>query len=92
MPFDLIWQLPAIVAGTQNLTITNIARIKTTKVEFDPLSEGYIVTLNLTWQGPLATPLTESIVGKLKYIKRATVNAGTASEYCCIRFATHLPV
>ena len=71
----------AIVAGTQNLTLTNIARIKTTKVEFDPLSQDYIVTLNLTWQGPLATPLTESVVGKLKYIQRATVNAGTASAY-----------
>ncbi|HSN08597.1 MAG TPA: hypothetical protein VLS85_06145, partial [Hanamia sp.] len=50
-----------IVAGTQNLTVTNIARIKTTKVEFDPLSEDYIVTLILTWQGPLAAPLSESI-------------------------------
>jgi len=71
----------SIVAGTQNLTLTNIARIKTTKVEFDPLSEDYIVTLNLTWQGPAAAPLTESIVGRLKYIRKATVNAGTASAY-----------
>ena len=70
-----------IVDGTQNLTVTNLAKIKTTKVELDPLSEDYIVTLNLTWQGKLASPLTESIVGKLKYIKRATVNAGTASAY-----------
>lgn len=70
-----------IVAGTQNLTVTNIARIKTTKVEFDPLSDGYIVTFNLTWQGGLSAPLTESIVGKLKYVKRATINAGTASAY-----------
>jgi polyisoprenoid-binding protein YceI len=71
----------AIVTGNQNLTVTNIARIKTTKIELDPLSGGYIVTLNLTWQGKLASPLTESIVGKLKYIKKATVNAGTASAY-----------
>ena len=72
---------PAIEAGAQNLDLNNIARIKTTKVEFDPLSEDYIVTLNLTWQGPSSAPLTESIVGKLKYVKRATVNAGTTSEY-----------
>ncbi len=71
----------SIEAGTQNLTVTNLAKIKTTKVEFDPLSEDYIVTLNLTWQGTLGAPLTESVVGKLKYIRRATVNAGTASEY-----------
>ena len=71
----------AIVPGIQNLTDTNLAKIKTTKIEFDPLSADYIVTLNLTWRGKLATPLTQSIVGKLKYIKRATVNAGTASAY-----------
>jgi hypothetical protein len=71
----------AIVAGTQNLTVTNLAKIKTTKVEFDPLSSDYIVTLNLTWQGKLAAPLTTSIVGKLKYIKRATVQFGTGAGY-----------
>lgn len=70
-----------IIAGTQNLTLTNIARIKTTKIELDPTSPDYLVTLNLTWKGGLSAPLTESIVGKLKYIKRATVNAGTASAY-----------
>lgn len=62
----------AIVAGTQNLTVTNIAQIKTTKVEFDPESNGYIVHLNLTWQGKLSTPHTEALVGKLQYISRAT--------------------
>ncbi len=67
----------AIVAGTQNLTVTNIAKIKTTKVEFDPNSNGYIVTLDFTWQGKLATPLTKSIVGKLNYVPKATVNAAT---------------
>jgi hypothetical protein len=70
-----------IVAGTQNLTITNLAKIQTTKIELDPLSEDYIVTLNLTWQGKLTAPLTESIVGRLKYIKKAVVGAGTASPY-----------
>jgi polyisoprenoid-binding protein YceI len=70
-----------LTAGTQDLTVTNLAKIKTTKIELDPLSEDYIVTLNLTWQGTLTTPLTESLVGRLKYIKRATVNAGTASAY-----------
>ena len=63
----------AIVAGTQNLTVTNLAKIKTTEVKFDPLSNDYIVTLTLTWQGKLAAPLTKSIVGKLKYIPKANI-------------------
>ncbi len=63
-----------IVAGTQNLTVTNLAKIQTTKVEYDLLSNDYIVTLNLTWQGKLAAPLTTSIVGKLKYVPKANVN------------------
>lgn len=71
----------AIVAGTQNLTITNLAKIKTTEVKFDPLSNDYIVTLNLTWQGKLAAPITKSIVGKLKYIPKATVQFGTTAGY-----------
>ena len=71
----------AIVAGTQNLTVTNIAQIKTTKVEFDPASNGYIVTLNLIWQGKLAAPLTKSLVGTLKYIPKARVQFGTAAAY-----------
>ena len=66
-----------VVAGTQNLTVTNIAQIKSTKVEFDPNSNGYIVTLNFTWQGKLAAPLTKSIVGKLNYVPKATVATGT---------------
>ena len=65
----------AIVAGTQNLTVTNLAKIQSTKIELDPLSNDYIVTLNLTWQGKLTAPLTKSIVGKLKYIPKANVNA-----------------
>src|ERR1043166_5096492 len=39
----------AIRSGYQNLADTNLARIKTTKVEFDPNSNGYIVTMDLTW-------------------------------------------
>jgi len=62
----------AIVAGTQNLAVTNLAHIKSTKVELDPNSNGYIVTLDLTWQGKLAQPLTKSIVGKLNYVPRST--------------------
>lgn len=69
----------AIVPGTQNLTVTNLAKIKSTKVEFDPLSADYIVTLNLTWQGKLSEPITKTVVGKLKYIKKATVQS--ASPY-----------
>jgi polyisoprenoid-binding protein YceI len=64
-----------IVAGTQNLTLSNLAKINTTQIKFDPLSNEYIVTLNLTWQGKLTAPLTKSIVGKLKYIPKANVNA-----------------
>jgi len=71
----------AIVNGTQNLTVTNLAKIKTTKVEFDPASNGYIVTLTLTWQGKLAAPLTKTIVGKLNYIPKTKVQFGTAAAY-----------
>ena len=70
-----------IVAGTQNLSVTNLAKIKTTEVKFDPLSNDYIVTLNLTWQGKLAAPLTQSIVGKLKFIPKAKVQFGTSAAY-----------
>ena len=66
-----------IVAGTQNLTVTNLAKIKSTKVDFDPNSNGYIVTLDLTWKGLLAQPLTKSLVGKLSYVPKATI-AGAA--------------
>lgn len=62
-----------ITPGQYNLTQTNLAQIKTKKVEFDPLSADYIVTLDLTWKGTLATPLTKTIVGKLKYIPRQRV-------------------
>lgn len=71
----------AIVPGTQNLTLINLAKIKTTEVKFDPLSNDYIVTLNLTWGGKLAAPITKSIVGKLKYISKAKVQFGTTAAY-----------
>jgi polyisoprenoid-binding protein YceI len=71
----------AIVAGTHNLAFPNLAKIKTTEVKFDPASNGYIVKLNLTYQGKLATPLTKSIVGTLKYIPKARVQFGTAAAY-----------
>lgn len=67
----------AIVTGTQNLTVTNLAKIQTTKVAFDQLTGDYIVNLNLTWQGKLGAPITKALVGKLKYIKRATIAAAT---------------
>jgi polyisoprenoid-binding protein YceI len=71
----------AIAEGTQNLTVTNLAKIKSTEVKFDPESNDYIVTLNLTWQGKLAQPLTKSVIGKLKYIPRSTVQFGTGAGY-----------
>jgi polyisoprenoid-binding protein YceI len=55
------------IANYHNLIDSNLAKIKTTKVEFDPSSADYIVTLNLTWRGKLAAPLTKEIVGRLKY-------------------------
>ena len=70
-----------IIPGTQNLTIQNLAKIQTTKVEFDTQTAGYIVTLDLTWQGKLGAPLTQSLSGTLAYIKRSVVGAGTAAPY-----------
>ena len=72
----------AIRSGIQNLVDTNLARIKTTKVEFDPSSNGYIVTLDLTWHNKYSAtaalvPITKSIVGKLSYVTRKTVTAAT---------------
>lgn len=70
-----------IATGTQNLSLQNIARIKSTKVEFDPAGNGYIVTLNFTWKGNLSAPLTKSVVGKLVYVPRKKVQFGTAAAY-----------
>src|SRR5690242_12871219 len=36
----------AVVTGVQNLTVTNVARLKTTKVTFDPTTGDYIVNLD----------------------------------------------
>lgn len=69
----------AIIAGTQNLKVTNLAKIKSTEVKFDPLSNDYIIKLDLTWQGKLSAPITKSVIGKLKYIKRATAGPAGAT-------------
>lgn len=72
----------AIVSGTQNLSFPNLAKIKSTEVKFDPASNGYIVTLSLTYQGKLAAPLTKTgIIGKLNYIPKKRVQFGTAAAY-----------
>jgi hypothetical protein len=63
--------------GQYCLRDSNIAQLKTTKVTFDPTTGDYIVNFNLTWKGKLTSPLTEPIVGRLSYVKRATI-AGTA--------------
>jgi len=63
-----------IINGTQNLSDSNIARIKSTKVEFDPLSNDYFVTFDLTWRGKMTSDVTKTIVGKLKYIPKAYVS------------------
>jgi hypothetical protein len=72
---------PKIIAGTQNLLDSNIALIRSTKVEFDPNSPGYIVTMVMTWQGGLTAPHDTTLNGTLSYVKRATIGAGTASAY-----------
>lgn len=70
-----------VVPGTQNLSITNLAKITITNVKFDDLTTDYIVTLNLTWQGKLGAPISKSVVGRLKYIKKNRVQFGTAAAY-----------
>ena len=72
---------PKIIAGTQNLTDSNIAVIKTTKVELDSKSAGYIVTMVMSWKGLLSAPHDTTINGTLSYVKRSTIGAGTASPY-----------
>lgn len=67
----------AVVTGVQNLTVTNLAKITTTKIAFDQSTGDYIVNLNLTWQGKLAAPTTKALVGRMKYVKRSTI-AGAA--------------
>jgi polyisoprenoid-binding protein YceI len=63
-----------VIPGVQNLSDSNLAKIKTTKVEFDNLSNDYIVTMDLTWKGKLTSPKTISVVGRLKYIPKAYVS------------------
>jgi len=66
-----------IVPGNQNLTDTNLAQIKSTHVEFDPESNGYLVRLNLTWRGKLTATHTEEVLGKLTYVPQATPTGAT---------------
>jgi len=72
---------PKPITGVQKIIDSNIAKIRTTKVEFDPNSPGYIVTMVMTWQGGLSAPHDTTLNGTLSYIKRATVGAGTSSAY-----------
>ncbi|HVT84819.1 MAG TPA: hypothetical protein VHD35_06435 [Chitinophagaceae bacterium] len=72
---------PKLIAGTQNLIDSNLAIIRSTKVDLDPSSSGYIVTMVLTWKGLLSAPRDTTINGTLSYIKRSTVGAGTSSAY-----------
>ena len=71
----------AIVPDQFNLTQTNLAKIKTTAVKFDPASNGYIVNIDLTWQGKLAAPVTKNVIGTLKYVPMQRVQFGTAAAY-----------
>jgi hypothetical protein len=85
-----------IRSGYQVLSDTNVAKIKTTKVEFDPNSNGYIVTMDFTWhnqwqfQVPNSnpptytygplTPITKSVIGKLVYTPKSTPT-GSSKDY-----------
>ncbi|HEY5325564.1 MAG TPA: YceI family protein [Mucilaginibacter sp.] len=69
------------VAGTVDLTVPNVAYIKTTSVAFDPAANDYLVTFNFTWQGKSGAPVTQSITGKLTYVTEAPVAGSTYSEF-----------
>lgn len=71
----------AIETGVQNLSYPNLAKIKTKEISFDPASNGYLVTLDLTYQGKLTAPLTKTLTGKMKYIPKQRVQFGTAAAY-----------
>jgi len=89
----------AVISGVQNLQPVNLAKIKSTKVEFDPKSNDYIVTMDLTWHShndtlsnsspdytydpnlPASSMITKSIVGRLKYIPKATVTPAAGTPY-----------
>jgi polyisoprenoid-binding protein YceI len=66
---------PKLIANTQNLIDSNIALIKTTKVELDPNSAGYICTMTMTWKGLLSSPKDTTVTGILTYNKRTTVGS-----------------
>jgi polyisoprenoid-binding protein YceI len=70
-----------IIPGVQNLEVNNLAKIKTTNVAFDTQTSGYIITMDMTWQGLLAQPLTKSITGTLSYVRKNYVSPGTPSQY-----------
>jgi hypothetical protein len=72
---------PKTIPSTQNLIDSNIAVLRTTKVELDPNSSGYIITMTMTWKGLLAAPHDTTINGILSYNKRSTIGAGTANQY-----------
>ena len=70
-----------ILTGVQSLKLTNLAKIKTKVIKFDPESSDYLVTMDFTWQGKLAAPKTVTLEGKLKYVPRARVQFGTSAAY-----------
>ncbi len=76
----------AIESGVQNLTVSNIARIKTTSIEFDPASADYIVKFNFTWMGKLGAPATRALTGRLKYIPKATISAAVPYNVFGLQF------
>jgi hypothetical protein len=59
-------------------------------VEFDTETSDYIVTFNLTWKGLLNAPLTQSYVGRLKYIKKEALVVGTAAPIAFLVCSSHI--
>lgn len=85
-----------IITGVQNLQPVNLAKIQSTKVEFDPYSNDYLVTMDLTWHSywdtipggkvnpdlpPSSQKTMHGIVGRLKYIPKAKVTPTTGTPY-----------
>jgi hypothetical protein len=72
---------PKPISGVQNLTDSNIAYIRSTSVNLDPNSSGYIVNLVMTMQGGLSAPKDTALTGELSYSPKTVVGAGTSSAY-----------
>lgn len=71
----------AKVRNYHNLTESNIARIRTTKVAYDQTTGDYVVNFDFTYKGKLTAPLTQQLVGRLKYIQKRLENGGPNAAF-----------